>query len=132
MSPVDDARERIAFADRFAKALREGDRATLDEITARHRANGYGEPVAAHVDAISACVPGPQVPGPYVRCVCGQEMPASTWERHVELAPTTQGIHRYCLRSLGLVVETPPSIIEGELPAEDDDELPAWLFGAAS
>ena len=130
----EDALERRAFAERFARALREGDRATVDEITARHRALGYGGPVAPHVDAISACVPGPQVPGPYVRCVCGQEMPASTWLRHVELAPTSQGIHRYCLRSIGLDVETAPRIIEGELPAADDesDELPAWLFGAAS
>jgi hypothetical protein len=133
VSTREHAEHLRAFSARCLRAQREGDTATLAAIDAQHQALGFGGPVAAHVDAISACVPGAEVAGPYVRCVCGQRMPVGVWDRHVELAPGARSIHRWCLAGLGLDVETAPTIIEGELPEADDDEtLPAWLFGAAS
>jgi hypothetical protein len=100
-----------SFAARLARLHREGDTAALAAIDAQHDALGYADARArgalGHVDAISACVPGPEVVGPYVTCVCGQRMPEGVWERHVELVAAPKSIHRDCLRDLGLPIDTP-------------------------
>lgn len=96
-----------AFAEEFARMYREGDTAGIEAVHARHRAAGFGGPVAPHLDAISACVPGPEVPGPYVMCICGLRMPADSWGRHVELSTTLRGVHRSNLRGLGARIDIP-------------------------
>lgn len=71
------------FSVELARAMRTGDTAALDAITARQRAAGYGGEAAPHIDAISAVQPRERPAGPWLHCPrCGAEQLAHQVAEH--------------------------------------------------
>lgn len=129
MNPQQEHAERLhVFAVELARAMREGDAATLAAITARQRAAGYGGVVAPHVDAISAAQPRERPAGPWLHCPrCGAEQLAHQVAEHDARAASTDP----CVWSLCRA-----RIAEGHAPTtprdDDGDEKAVGMFGDAA
>ena len=94
----DHAEQLHRFAVELARAMREGDTAALDAITARQRAAGYGGAVAPHMDAISAVQPRERPAGPWLRCPrCNAEqLPEQVAEHDARAASTDPRVWSLC------------------------------------
>jgi Ni,Fe-hydrogenase III large subunit len=122
-----DHAERLhAFAVEMARAMREGDSAALDAITARQRAAGYGGAIATHMDAISAVQPRERPSGPWLHCPrCGAEQLAHQVEEH-DARAADPDVWSLCRAR----------IAEGHAPTaprnDDGDEKVVGMFGDAA
>lgn len=130
---ADDGPSRVTGAEHasalqaFAHWLLSATPAELDTLTARHRAAGYGGPVADDGGALGACAPGPEAPGPRVVCTCGSTMLERQFEEHAHRAGEPGwNLHSTLLFDRKLPWAA-PAVVRTEPGLPESPEWRAWV-----